>query len=383
MNIAIVIVAYNRTDSVRRLLDSLLLANYSQTAPLIISIDKSKTDSVERLADEFTWPFGEKIVVKHEENLGLRRHILSIGEYTKKYDGVIVLEDDLEVSPSFYNFACETVAKYEDDEHIAGISLYTPPLNLQISMPFIPENNGFDVFFFQNAQSWGQVWMKRSWSDFIEWYGNNSEEFSDLPHLPYTICHWGKNSWLKYHIKYCIEKDKYFVYPYISLTYCSGAPGTHSSEINNYTQCAILEGNKSGFRLPGFESAVKYDGFYERVGIEEALGVDDVCFDLNARKGNRMHHRYWLTTERASFKVIRSYGMKYVPIEKNVIRQVEGSGIFLYDTQQPEVRPKNNFLAIMNHYKFNSLFSFMMTRGFLGSCLQLIRYITHKVLRRI
>ena len=59
-NIAIAIVAYNRTESVRRLLESLLEAHYSQEVPLIISIDKSNTDAVEQLADGFEWPFGKK-----------------------------------------------------------------------------------------------------------------------------------------------------------------------------------------------------------------------------------------------------------------------------------------------------------------------------------
>ena len=49
-NIAIAVVAYNRLDSVERLLNTLLSANYSQTVPLIISIDKSNTDSVEKIS---------------------------------------------------------------------------------------------------------------------------------------------------------------------------------------------------------------------------------------------------------------------------------------------------------------------------------------------
>jgi glycosyltransferase involved in cell wall biosynthesis len=381
--IAIVVVAYNRSDSVSRLLSSLLKANYSQSATLIISVDKSNTDVVERLADNFVWPFGDKIVVKHSENLGLRKHILSIGEYTKQYDGVIVLEDDLEVSPSFYNFALEAVAKYQNDDRIAGISLFAFPINMQISLPFIPERNEYDAFLFQNAMSWGQIWMKDAWEKFIEWYEKNSEEFSEEPHLPSIICHWGKNSWLKYHIKYCIEQDKYFVYPYTSLTYCSGAVGMHSKEVDNYTQGTILRGNKIGFRLPDFSSAVKYDSFYERVGMEYNLGIDDVCIDLNGCKGNRMKHRYWLTTRREPYKVIKSFGMMYLPMEQNVACAVEGDAIFLYDTYEKGGKPKNNFLSIINYYKLNGLFSFMLLRGFAGSSVQLLRYVMHKFLRRI
>ena len=379
LSVAIVIVAYNRIEGVRNLLSSLLSAYYSQPAPLIISIDKSDTDVVESYAETFEWPFGEKLVVKHNKNLGLRKHILSIGEYTKKYDAVIVLEDDLEVSPSFYNYTLKTVEKYKDDERIAGISLFSFPLNLQISLPFIPERNGFDAFMFQNAQSWGQVWMQKAWSRFIEWYDNNSEEFSDEPHLPYTICHWGKNSWLKYHIKYCIEQEKYFIYPYTSLTFCSGAAGVHSKEVNTFTQSTIIQGVMSDFRLPEFDSAVKYDGFYERVGLDSALGIQDVCIDLNGSKGNRLKQRYWLTTKRKSYRIVKSYGLLYLPMEQNVIRNVAGDTIFLYDTLEKGKKPHNNFLPIISYYKFNGLFSYMMNCGFFQSSIQLIRYIIHKL----
>ena len=225
--------------------------------------------------------------------------------------------------------------------------------------------------------------MKDAWAKFIEWYENNSAEFSEEPHLPTIICHWGKNSWLKYHIKYCIEQDKYFVYPYTSLTYCSGAVGMHSKEVDNYTQGTILRGNKNGFRLPDFSSAVKYDSFYERVGMEYNLGVDDVCIDLNGCKGNRMKHRYWLTTRREPYKVIKSFGMMYLPMEQNVACAVEGDAIFLYDTYEKGGKPKNNFLSIINYYKLNGLFSFMLLRGFAGSSVQLLRYVMHKFLRRI
>lgn len=381
--IAIVVIAYNRKESVQKLLCSLLKAHYPQPVTLIISIDKSDTDAVELLAENFNWPFGDKIVAKHVQNLGLRKHILSIGEYTKQYDAVIVLEDDLEVSPSFYNFSLEAVNKYQDDDRIAGISLFTFPLNLQISLPFIPDRNEYDAFLFQNAQSWGQVWMKKAWAMFIEWFENNSEEFTELPHLPYSICHWGKNSWLKYHIKYCIEQKKYFVYPYTSLTYCSGAAGIHSGEVNNYTHGAILRGNMTNFRFPDFDDAVKYDGFYERVDLQNDLGVEDVCIDLNGSKGNRMNHRYWLTTRLEPYNVLKSFGLMYIPIEQNVACNVAGDNIFLYDTQIKCKKPKNNFMSIIKYYKFNGLFSFMMNRGFTSSSVQLIKYMLHKFSKRI
>ncbi|MBQ3946471.1 MAG: hypothetical protein II670_12825, partial [Alphaproteobacteria bacterium] len=151
----------------------------------------------------------------------------------------------------------------------------------------------------------------------------------------------------------------------------------------NYTQGSILRGNMSNFRLPDYDSAVKYDGFYERVGLNYNLGVNDVCFDLNGSKGNRMNHRYWLTTKRVPYKVVRRYGLMYLPMEQNVVCNVSGGAIFLYDTHAKGKRPKNNFLSVICYYKFNGIFNYMMACGFVRSSVQLFRYVAHKFLRRI
>ena len=59
-NIAIVTVAYNRVKSLSRLLNSLLCADIDN-APLIISIDKSNTNEVERYANDL---FGHMVKKK-------------------------------------------------------------------------------------------------------------------------------------------------------------------------------------------------------------------------------------------------------------------------------------------------------------------------------
>ena len=118
MKIAIAIVAYNRKNSLNRLLTSLEQAAYPEETTLIISIDKSQTNAVEQMADNYHWTHGRLHVRKHEKNLGLRRHMLSLGEHFKDFDALIVLEDDITVSPSFYYYAKACVEKYHDDNRI-------------------------------------------------------------------------------------------------------------------------------------------------------------------------------------------------------------------------------------------------------------------------
>ncbi|NMD70181.1 hypothetical protein HHO41_07745 [Bacillus sp. DNRA2] len=94
-NIAIVVVAYNRVNSLSRLLTSLKRANYfGLHTPLIISIDKSQNKDVAICANNFEWPFGEKHVIEHPNRLGLRNHVLFCGNLSRDYDAVVVLEDD-------------------------------------------------------------------------------------------------------------------------------------------------------------------------------------------------------------------------------------------------------------------------------------------------
>ena len=57
--IAIVVVGYNRRDSMKRLLASLLKAIYpNQRIPLVISIDCSGNEDIYNDARTFVWPYG-------------------------------------------------------------------------------------------------------------------------------------------------------------------------------------------------------------------------------------------------------------------------------------------------------------------------------------
>src|SRR5687768_8098504 len=100
---AIVITAYNRPEGLSRLLKSVADASYdSNNVTLVISIDKSDSNKVYELADSFEWKYGQKKVIKHNEHLGLKEHILRCGDLTDQYGSIILLEDDLIVSPWFY-----------------------------------------------------------------------------------------------------------------------------------------------------------------------------------------------------------------------------------------------------------------------------------------
>lgn len=332
MKLAICIICYNRPDSLKRVLSSVQQGYFGQDkVDLIISIDYSGSGEVEQVAKSFEWHHGEKKIIAYTENLGLRQHVLKCGDLTSGYDGLIVLEDDIYVAPSFYLYAKTCVEKFSEDNHIAGISLYSFAINYHNMLPFTPLHSDSDVYLMQNAQSWGQVWMPKQWAMFKEWYSKNSDNFPEMPHLPRSICRW-ERSWLKYHTRYCIEQNKYFIYPYVSLSTCFSDAGEHTNLQSTLIQVPLLNGDKKQYCL---NPTVKYDAFFENEDLHHVLGIsdpEDLCIDIYGEKQNREKRRYLLTRNREDYKVIRTFGILFKPQDANILNSTPGSDIFLYDT---------------------------------------------------
>lgn len=360
MKLAICIITYNRPKSLNRVLSSITQADYSgDSIDLFISIDYSGNDAVEKVANQYEWIHGNKNVIAHKENLGLRKHILSCGELVYKYDGLIVLEDDVYVAPSFYIYAKECVQKYSNDENIAGISLYSFHLNYHNWLPFEPLHSNSDIYLMQNAQSWGQVWMPKQWKTFKDWYKDNSDDFEYMAHLPKSICSW-KRSWLKYHTRYCIETNKFFIYPYAALSTCFSDAGDHTASSSSLIQVPLCSNDKKDFNL---NPTIAYDAFFENMKTADSLNIksEDLCVDIYGEKQNRLQKRFWLTREVRDFKILKSFDLQMKPFEANIIHSIEGNSIFLYDTEVKQSNSQSSnklqFLEFLYDFKSGLIFS--------------------------
>lgn len=366
MKTAIICVAYNRTDCLSRLLTSLEQASYPEPATLIISVDKSQTDAVERFAQQYAWPHGEKRVAKHAENQGLRRHMLSLGQYFSEFDALIVLEDDVTVASSYYYYAQTCIERYYGQPQIAGISLYAYAVNYQTHLPFMPAKSEYDVYLMNCAMSWGEVWMKPQWEAFIGWYETHNEDFN-LPHLPACLNQWPKSSWLKYHTRYCIEENKYFVYPYFSLSTNNADPGVNFSHADTLFQADMHVTLQKHFNIPAAESiTICYDGFFQPKYVWKYLGIaeEDLCVDLFSDKPSGLYKQYLLTNRVLPYKVVKSFALQLHPIELNIILQREGNELWLYDTTQSAAPPQapDRYLAYAYFYQKG----FYKTRTMIG-----------------
>jgi len=350
MDIAIVVAAFNRPESLNRLLASISQAEYNgDRITLVISIDYQDSDrhaETVAIAKNFSWKYGEKKIIEHQENLGLKKHILSCGCLTSTYPAIIMLEDDLFVSKQYYNYTKQMLDKYASDEHVAGISLYSPAwvsIFGKPGRPFIPESSKYDVYFVQCAQSWGQCWTAGMWDNFYEWFLNHDMKLFPEPEIPAEVTYWPESSWLKYYIGYVVKTNKYFVFPYISLTTNFGDVGMHTDNVNSSGQVPLQNGEMQ-YRMSEFSDAVKYDVFYERIDLPAfpEIPPTDICIDLYGAKHNNMKKRYWLTMDRAPYKIAGSYGLYLRPHENNVVFNIQGNDIFLYDTHEQVQLPKKD-----------------------------------------
>jgi len=334
-DIPIVVVAYNRIDSLKRILGSLLNAEYPAAAKLIISIDRGDNADVLSFAEEFSWPFGEKQVIYQEKNLGLKAHILKCGNLTQQHDGIILLEDDLYVSPDFYRYAQECYAFVLGKGRIAGVALYNHRLSQLTEKVFEPLDDGFDNWYFQYACSWGQLWTREQWALFQNWLAENGDyDFGASPRIPAHIRDWGKHSWLKYHIAFTIETDRLFLYPRAARCTCFSDAGVNFSHKENTFQVPLALGGRQGrLRLSEPEqSRAVYDAWMENLWLRKALKEEDLCVDLYGSKESFEGKKYLLSSAQVeNARVVERFGREMRPQEWNVLEKIPGDRIRLYE----------------------------------------------------
>jgi hypothetical protein len=331
----IIAIGHSRPDSLRRLLGSLRKAHYPPgNVRLVISLDNSGMYGPRQVAEAFDWPFGEKRVIAHEQRLGLRNHVLSCGDLTEEYGDVIALEDDLFVSPFFYEYSTRALAFYADDPLVAGISLYGHQFNQTANLPFLPIDNGdADVYFMQLAASWGQVWSRAHWIGFRHWLEQHGTDISTLDDIPPDVRSWPESSWLKLYTAYIITLNKFFVYPYRSLSTNFGDPGQHFHIASPRFQVPIQQRSIDYQFISLNDSLAVYDAFSELLPssikkLNPRLAQHDFTVNLYGSKDCQSGLQLTRTRRTGLF----NYQLSMKPMELSVIHDVEGEGIALIDS---------------------------------------------------
>ena len=336
MNIAIVLPCFKRVTTLNELCQTLLQASYDgDSVSLVFSIDFSGTNEVAKFAKAFEWPFGPKRVIEHETNIGLRNNIILCGDLTNEYDAVIILEDDLEVSSSFYKFAKDAAVFYDNDDRIGGVSIYQYYIEEISHTRFIPIYEGFDAYFVQWASSWGQLWTRKHWRSFKTWYENH-QDISEI-NIPLKVRNW-KKSWKKYYIAYLADTSRYFVFPFISHVYNGNKTGgvhTESDLVVSTSSPFDIVGCKE-FRFPRLDDVrFTYDSYFQISprNITVNRNYYRVEFDLFGHK-EQIKEDYVITSRECKKNdVICSFGAGMLPLECNVLTQKAGNVFHLIPTE--------------------------------------------------
>lgn len=337
MNPAIVVVGYNRPDTLKRLLQSVGNATYHDgDINLIISLDKADNEEdVVKVANDFEWRFGKKTIRRFPERQGLRKHIIQCGDLTEKYGAVIILEDDLLVAPDYYEYVKAALDYYENEECITGIALYSHEWNGYARKNFVPMADQYDTYLGQYSITWGQCWNRQWWSQFKTWYLAHEGKLVENPKIPMNINHWSDRSWGKYFVNYIVEKDKYYVIPRISRsTNCSDI-GEHVRIADNVHQVRLMTGLVESYHFAPVQMVQKYDIYFENINIKDVFDEEvkeGLVVDLAGYGRLEKGKRYLLSTLQLPYKIVKSYGLQLRPYEMNVIQNVPGNCIHLYDT---------------------------------------------------
>lgn len=156
--------AFNRPSHTARSLDALYNCGYKEKFDFFFYSDAaphkgmaSKVEEVRKVLDEKA-DFFPAEVIKRDNNLGLAKSIVEgVTSLCKKYGCVVVVEDDLEVSPDFLKFMFNALERYSDDEDVMQVAGHTiaPPDDLTK-----------DAFFLPITTTWGWGTWDRAWKHF-------------------------------------------------------------------------------------------------------------------------------------------------------------------------------------------------------------------------
>jgi hypothetical protein len=336
---AIVVAGFNRPKSLRRILHSIGTSYFPQNkkVDLVISVDCGSDTQSMVVAKAFDWIFGGKRIIQQKEHLGLRRHVLFCGDLTKEYSSTIQLEDDLLVSPYFYDFSCKALTHYANEPRIAGISLYSFGYQEFSASPFAAIDDGYDNYFLKSASSSGQAWTWAQWSLFRSWYDRNNTPDSISNQLPQDMIAWPESSWKKYFNSYLVDTARYFVVPRNSWTTNMGEAGTHFRRRVTRITVPLSMGRRRHSFAPFTESYSKYDAFFELEAdclhrLVPSLAQYSLSVDLYGTKSNNQISTPYVLTSRPTEKTELSFGLRFLPPELNIILSQSGKFFALAET---------------------------------------------------
>ncbi len=269
----IALFTYSRADHTRSAVESLLHNKESAQSDLFIFSDGPKTEAKREVVEEnrkyirSIKGFKSIHIVEHEKNQGLSNSLIAgITEVVNQYGKVIVVEDDLILSPFFLQYMNEALEKYADDDRVSAISAFLNPIDSEA-----PE-----TFFLRYFACWGWATWKRGWDLFnhdarfllrqMRWKKksfniNNSSNFYGMLYCQKVGL---VDSWAVRFYASSFLANKLVLFPGRSLAIQTGidGSGTHSGKGNSkYARMILSETSIPVLEIPVEENKHMYEAF--------------------------------------------------------------------------------------------------------------------------
>lgn len=171
----IILFVYNRPDHTCQTIEALLANPLAKDSELFIYSDAPKNqEAQEKVAEVRTYihtikGFKNITIVEREKSFGLADNIIDgITKVINQYGKIIVLEDDIVVSPVFLDYMNKALEHYQNKQRVWSISAWNYPLNPNL----IKE----DTFFWRIPHCWGWATWNSRWQYYrrdIQWVENN------------------------------------------------------------------------------------------------------------------------------------------------------------------------------------------------------------------
>ncbi len=158
----IILFVYKRAHHTLRALESLRKSDLSEQSSLYIFSDDAKSvqdqasiAEVREIIRQKQW-CKEVQIIERLGNFGLAKNIIEgVSQIIDQFGKVIVLEDDLVISPDFLRYMNQALDLYQEQPKVMQISGHTPPIKLNK----YPQ----DTFFYNKISSWGWATWARAW----------------------------------------------------------------------------------------------------------------------------------------------------------------------------------------------------------------------------
>lgn len=262
----IIIFAFNRVDTLKNTIESLKKNKEAKDSELFVFVDGPRSNKIGEkeqvlAVQEYVKTISgfKNLQYKFSEtNKGLAPSVISgTTEIINQYGKVIVVEDDLYVSPCFLTYMNLLLYKYQNDQRIFQISGY----GLKIK---VPNDYKYDIYMHIRAHSWTWATWKDRWES-VDWEVKDFQDLikdkkkqkafnkggSDLFKMLKNYMEGKNNSWYIRFTYSMFLQGKFGISPIKSLVINDGfrVQSTHCNTYNRYTVDFFNE-YKSDFSIP-------------------------------------------------------------------------------------------------------------------------------------